>query len=159
MIKHSEITTEDEGESEARRIFETQIGATGITTRRSRAGNRPLLKFVVGREAPIYQYALRETKKAVSEENPFRATLGLLVEKANRFPESLEATTLLTLLTRSTRPVAEGEMEHGFLVPDVPFQNQEDHKLAQAASHVVVGRRGVGKSTLIRRVYRSRSGH
>jgi Cdc6-like AAA superfamily ATPase len=154
MIKHSEITTEDEGESEARRIFETQIGATGITTRRSRAGNRPLLKFVVGREAPIYQYALRETKKAVSEENPFRATLGLLVEKANRFPESLEATTLLTLLTRSTRAVAEGEMEHGFLVPDVPFQNQEDHKLAQAASHVVVGRRGVGKSTLIRRAVR-----
>jgi hypothetical protein len=154
MIKDSEIMTEDEGESEARRIFEHQIGAAGITTRRARAGNRPLLRFVVGREAPIYQYALRESKRAVSEDNPFCATLGLLVEKANRFPESLEATTLLTLLTRSTRAVAEGEMEHGFLVPDVPFQNQEDHKLAQAASHVVVGRRGVGKSTLIRRAVR-----
>jgi Cdc6-like AAA superfamily ATPase len=33
----------------------------------------------------------------------------------------------------------------------VPFPNGEDHKLAQAATHVVVGRRGVGKSTLLRR--------
>jgi AAA+ ATPase superfamily predicted ATPase len=36
-------------------------------------------------------------------------------------------------------------------VPYVPFQNQEDYQLAQPATHVVVGRRGVGKSTLIRR--------
>ena len=150
MIERLEALTEDEGEIEARRIFETQIG-TSVLTKRSMAGNRPVLKFVVGREAPIYQYALLETKRSVSEHNPFRGTLGLLVQRASRFPDSLEATVLLTLLTRSTRAVVEGEMERGFSVPDVPFQNQEDHKLAQAANHVVVGRRGVGKSTLIRR--------
>jgi Cdc6-like AAA superfamily ATPase len=151
MIEHLETLTEEKGELEAREIFERQIGATGVPTKRSVAGNRPVLKFVVGREAPIYQHALRETKRSISEENPFRGTLGLLVQKVDRFPESLEATALLTLLTRSTRAVVEGETERGFSVPDVPFQNQEDHKLAQAATHVVVGRRGVGKSTLIRR--------
>lgn len=34
-------------------------------------------------------------------------------------------------------------------MPYVPFKNREDHKLAQPASHIVVGRRGVGKSTLL----------
>ena len=57
-----------------------------------------------------------------------------------------------TLLTRSTRAVSEtSSQEEGFSVPYVPFQNREDHQLAQPASHVVVGRRGVGKSTLIKR--------
>ena len=125
MIERLQTMTEDEGEIEARRIFETQIGATGVKTRRSMAGNRPLLKFVIGREAPIYQYALRETKRSVSAANPFRGTLGLLTQRTDRFPESLEATALLTLLTRSTRAVVEGEMERGFSAPDVPFQNQE----------------------------------
>lgn len=151
MIERREIMDEDDGEEEARRVFEKEIGATGVETKRSLAGNRSFLKFVVGREAPIYQHALRVTKRSLSDDNPFRGTLGLSVQKADNFPESLEATALLTLLTRSTRAVVEGSIERGFSVPYVPFQNQEDHKLAQAANHVVVGRRGVGKSTLIRR--------
>jgi Cdc6-like AAA superfamily ATPase len=151
MTEHPEMLTEDEGEAEARRVFERQIGTTRVATKRSMAGNRPTLKFIIGREAPIYQYALRETKRAMSEENPFRATLGLVAQITDRFPESLEADALLTLLTSSTRAVAEGQIVRGFTVPYVPFHNQEDYKLAQAASHVVVGRRGVGKSTLIGR--------
>jgi Cdc6-like AAA superfamily ATPase len=151
MSAIAENMDEESGESEARRIFEKEIGAPGVITKRSTAGNKSFLKFIVGREAPIYQHALRETQKALSEDNPFRGTLGLLVQKAERFPESLEATVLLTLLTRSTRAVAEDRSDRGFTVPYVPFQNREDHQLAQPASHVVVGRRGVGKSTLIRR--------
>ncbi len=152
MTETLELMDEDEGEAEARRMFEMEIGANGVEARRSIAGNRSFLKFVVGREAPIYQFALRETKRSLSQRNPFQGTLGLLVEKTDRFSESLEAKALLTLLTRSTRAVVESAAaERGFSVPYVPFQNQEDHKLAQAATHVVVGRRGVGKSTLIRR--------
>jgi hypothetical protein len=87
---HRETVAEDEGEIEAWRIFETQIGATGVPTQRSIAGNRPFLKFVIGREAPLYQHALRETKRSVSEDNPFRGTLGLLVHKVNLgFPSRL----------------------------------------------------------------------
>ena len=140
------------GKSEALRIFEREVGTTGIKTRRSTAGNRSFLKFVVGREAPLYQHALRETQKALSQDNPFRGALGLSVEKSEKFPESIEAGCLQTLLTRSTRAVSESLFgEEKFSVPYVPFQNREDHQLAQPASHVVVGRRGVGKSTLIRR--------
>ena len=114
------------------------------------AGNETFLKFIVGREAPIYRHALRETQRALSPDNPFRGALGLTFQKAEQFPRSLEATALLTLLTASTRVVAQDTSERGFSVPYVPFQNQEDYRLAQPASHVVVGRRGVGKSTLIR---------
>lgn len=140
------------GESEALRIFEREVGTTGITTRRSTAGNRSFLKFVVGREAALYQHALRETQKALSEGNPFRGALGLSIERGEKFPESIEAGCLQTLLTRSTRAVSEASSaEEKFSVPYVPFQNREDHQLSQPASHVVVGRRGVGKSTLIKR--------
>jgi hypothetical protein len=147
------MTAMDErtGEDEARRIFEREVGTTGIKTRISTVGNRSFLKFVVGREAPIFHHAIRETQKALSDENPFRGTLGLAIDKVERFPESIEAGALQTLLTRSTRAVAESSSEGGFSVPYVPFQNREDHQLAQPASHVVVGRRGVGKSTLIKR--------
>ncbi len=150
----SDITAPmDEGlaEAEALKVFEREIGATGVETQRAMAGDQLFLKFVVGREAPIYMHALRESQKALSPTNPFRGTLGLVPRKSERFPESLEATALLTLLTRSTRAVAQDTIERGFSVPYVPFQNREDHQLAQPASHVVVGRRGVGKSTLIRR--------
>ena len=136
---------------EAEKIFEREIGASGVKTQRTLSGDRSFLKFVIGREAPIYSWALRETQKSLPLENPFKGVLGLSTRKTERFPESLEATVLLTLITRSTRAVSEDTSERGFSVPYVPFQNHEDHQLAQPASHVVVGRRGVGKSTLIRR--------
>jgi AAA ATPase domain len=151
MTDSSAEMDETTGEAEALKIFEREIGATGVSTQHSIAGSQPFLKFVVGREAPIYLHALREIQKTLSPTNPFRGALGLVTKRVERFPESLEATTLLTLLTRSTRAVAQDGTERAFSVPNVPFQNREDHQLAQPATQVVVGRRGVGKSTLIRR--------
>jgi energy-coupling factor transporter ATP-binding protein EcfA2 len=145
------MMSEPEGEAEALHIFEREIGATGIDAKKTLAGNKPFLKFVVGRDAPIYQYALRETQKALSDQNPFRGTLGLLIQRNEHFADTLEAGALQTLLTRSTRAVSENRTQEGFSVPYVPFQNREDHQLAQPATHVVVGRRGVGKSTLIKK--------
>jgi hypothetical protein len=151
MIESTSLMTEEEAAAEALRIFEREVGTTGVETQITVAGNQPFLKFSVGRDSPFYKHALRETQKALSAENPFRGALGLSARKEERFPESLEATALLTLLTRSTRAVAQDTSERGFSVPYVPFQNREDYQLAQPATHVVVGRRGVGKSTLIRR--------
>jgi len=142
------ILDEKQAEAEARTIFEREIGAHEVITQITSAGNESFLKFVVGKEAPIFQHALRETDRALSPDNPFRGALGLSFKKAERFPESLEATALLHLLTSLTRVVAQDTSERVFSVPYVPFQNQEDHRLAQPASHVLVGRRGVGKSTL-----------
>jgi len=136
---------------EAKRVFEREIGTTGVNHLIEPVGNESFLKFVVGRDAPLYSHALLETQSHLSADNPFKGKLGIEIERQDKFPDSLEAGCLLTLLTRSTRAIAEGAISKGFVVPYVPFQNREDHQLAQPASHIVIGRRGVGKSTLIRR--------
>lgn len=133
----------------ARDIFEREIGATVSALAVEQFGPEKFLTFEVGREAPIYDHALAVTQAALPVENEFKGKLRLGIKHVKKFPESQEASCLLTLLTRSTRTVTEGRHTNGFTVPYVPFQNREDHILSQPASHVVLGRRGVGKSTLI----------
>lgn len=142
---------EDKAVREAITAFEREIGVTGVPSNRIQVGNREFLKFSVGRDSPLYTYALHESQKNLSEGNPFRGAMGITTLKAETFPASIEASALLTLLTRSTREVSQDTSSHGYVVPYVPFQKSEDHHLAQPASHIVRGRRGVGKSTLIRR--------
>jgi len=77
--------------------------------------------------------------------------MSLSVYETEHFPSSVEASALLTLLTRSTREVSTDASARRYTVPYIPFQKMEDHRLAQPASQIVRGRRGVGKSTLIRR--------
>lgn len=144
-------TNDDRSADEAIAAFEREIGVTGVPNGRIFVGNREFLKFAVGREAPLYTYALYEIQKRLPDNNPFKGAMALAPAKANNFPASIEASALLTLLTRSTREVSQGASLGGYSVPYVPFQKREDHQLAQPASHIVRGRRGVGKSTLIRR--------
>ncbi|WP_329853834.1 histone H1-like repetitive region-containing protein [Stenotrophomonas pavanii] len=134
---------------EARRIFEGSIGARLPDAIREQVGPEEFLSFVVGKASPLYVSALNSTQMALPEGNPYRGRLRLRERPARKFPGSLEANCLLTLLTRSTRTLTEGGAANHFVVPYVPFQNREDHVLAQAATHIVLGRRGVGKSTLI----------
>jgi Cdc6-like AAA superfamily ATPase len=136
----------------AKDIFEREIGASGVEAEELLVGNETFLKFRVGRPAaPLYTYALHAVQASLESTNPFRGLLGLLATEGESFTSSLESRALLTLLTRSTREVSEDPTRSGFSVPYVPFHNREDHQLAQPATHVVYGRRGVGKSTLIRR--------
>ncbi len=147
------IESEDDALAEAIAAFEREVGVTGIPYVRVPAGNREFLKFVVGREAPVYTHALRNGQKSLGDDNPFRGAMGLAPAKPSSFPASIEANALLTLLTRSTREVSQDRSSSkGYEVPYVPFQKREDHQLAQPASHIVRGRRGVGKSTLIRQL-------
>lgn len=144
--------TEEVAANEAIAAFEREVGVTGIPFARVQVGNREFLKFAVGREAPVYTQALYNAQKSLGAENPFVGAMGLAPAKAPSFPASIEANALLTLLTRSTREVSQNRSSSkGYEVPYIPFQGREDHQLAQPASHIVRGRRGVGKSTLIRR--------
>jgi hypothetical protein len=142
---------EEQAAVEAIGAFERQVGVPSMPVNRQQVGNRQFLKFRVGRQAPLYTYALHQAQQALSGANPFRGAMGIEVERNNNLPNSLEASALLTLLARSTREVSQDTSIRGYTVPYVPFQKQEDHQLSQPASHIVKGRRGVGKSTLIRR--------
>lgn len=143
--------TEIKDADEAIAAFEREVGVTGVPTVRHQVGNQEFLKFAVGRDAPLYRYALYESQRKLEDGNIFKGAMALAPEKVRNFPASIEASALLTLLTRSTREVSQGSSSRGYSVPYVPFQKREDHQLAQPASHIVRGRRGVGKSTLIRR--------
>lgn len=148
-----EVITDAQATQEIVDAVEREIGVNNIRYSVQDAGDRRFMKFQVGRDAPLYTYALHEAQKALSDDNPFRGALGITVVRSDKpFPRSLEANALLTLLTRSTREVVEGRTEQGYRVPYIPFQNREDRVLAQPATHIVRGRRGVGKSTLISRV-------
>ena len=142
---------EIESRAQALEAFVNEIGVSEIATKIQTIGNREFLKFIVGRESPLFSYALYNAQARLSDDNVYKGALGLETNSTSNFPNSVEASALLTLLTRSTKEVSQGNSFRGFTVPYVPFQKREDHQLAQPASHVVRGRRGVGKSTLIRR--------
>ena len=153
MTRGGQKTKEDiaQARAEATRFFEEAIGVYGIPSRLERIGNRTFLKFVVGRRASAYDHALRTAQVALPGDHPFKGLMSLEYKRPPQFPESLEADVLLSMLTRSTRHVVQEHAAEGIDVSYVPFQNKEDDKVIQPASHLIVGRRGVGKSTLINR--------
>lgn len=136
---------------EAVSIFRREIGVADIQATKQLVGNREFLRFNVGKECPLYDHAIFSTQQSLSDWNVYKGALGILASSSKAFPDSVEARALLTLLARSTREVSQGDRIQGYTVPYVPFQHREDHTLAQPANHIVRGRRGVGKSTLIRR--------
>lgn len=136
---------------EATSLFAREIGVADVEARIEEIGNREFLKFVVGRSAPVYDHALRATQQALPDSNPFRGLLNLVYTRRGHFPQSLESDVLQNILTRGTRHVVREPSVEPPLITNVPFQNREDQKVIQPATHLIVGRRGVGKSTLIAR--------
>jgi hypothetical protein len=129
-------------------VFSQVVGVPHVDATTELVGNQEFLKFKVGRRSPIYEYALRQTLKSLPEGDPYQGLLGLQVESPESFPGSMEADVLLGLLARSTRSVSQSASR--FLEGQyVPFQNNEETQAIQPATHLIVGRRGVGKSTLI----------
>lgn len=144
-------TTARDAAIETVKLFESVVGISGVDAFVEQVGPQTFLRIVVGRTAPIYDYALEEIRSRLPVDHPFSGLVRLSLSLPDRFPVSVEASALAILLTRATRPVSQGAKPTGFAVPYVPFQHQEDHKIAQPATQLIVGRRGVGKSTLILR--------
>jgi hypothetical protein len=151
-LKQSSVTRDQKtAVAEAAAIFERAIGVSHIEGVVERVGNQQFLKFKVGRRAPIYDHAVRLTQKQLATTNPFKGMVSTEVVPVDRFPPSLEADVLGSMLTRNTRHVVSDQTTDELSISYVGFQNREDDKLTQAATHVLTGRRGVGKSTLITR--------
>ncbi len=102
--------------------FAQALGLSTVQTSVELIGGRQFLKFRVGRNAPVYDHALRETQKGLSEDNPFRGLLGLSIQHQPHFPISVEAEVLRGILARSTRVISTDERSSS-LAQYVPFQN------------------------------------
>jgi len=148
------LTDNDEALEEARsaavRAFAQQLGVSQVESEITCVGTKPFLSLKVGQAAPVYDKALRETYKRLPRESLFRGRTVLEYLKPDSFPKSFEADVLLGLLGRSTKTIARPDAP-GISVPFVPFQNREDELIIQPATHLIWGRRGVEKSTLIMR--------
>jgi energy-coupling factor transporter ATP-binding protein EcfA2 len=141
----------DQAAQDAAAIFARAIGISEVGHRLVQVGTETFLKFIVGRQSPLYDHALRVTQKALPDESPFRGLLGLTFQTEQLFPRSLEADVLQTIITRETRRVVQRERVGPLSLANISFQNREDLKVIQPATHLILGRRGVGKSTLILR--------
>jgi hypothetical protein len=149
MTRTSPAIDLEQAQAEASGLFAQSLGLPEIASIVDLIGTEEFLKFRVGRRAPVYDHALRETLDGLQDTNPYRGLLGLQIDPPERFPDSTEANVLRGLLVRSTRPIAGHSAPHAFPGQYVPFQNNEETQAIQPATHLIVGRRGVGKTTLM----------
>lgn len=149
MMRTAEAMDLEKAQAEASGLFAQSLGLPEVSTVIDLVGTEEFLKFRVGRRAPVYDHALRETLKGMPDGNPYRGLLGLQLDPPANFPGSMEANVLRGLLVRSTRAIAGQPPPHAFPGQYVPFQNNEETQAIQPATHLIVGRRGVGKTTLI----------
>ena len=148
-------TTVRQDQQEAESMFASILGLADVDTVVESAGSRDFLKFQVGSRAPIYDHAIEKTGQQLGKRNIFRGMMGIREKAARAFPGSMESKVLAAVLTRSTRTISQDGNAPEWGLEHVPFRNSEDSKLMQPATHIVVGRRGVGKSTLIVKVVQS----
>ena len=151
MTRNAVAIDMEQAQDEATGLFAQSLGLPDVPAAVDRVGTEEFLKFRVGRHAPVYEHALRETLMRLPDSNPFQGLLGLTIDPPSQFPDSIEADVLRGLLARSTRPVSGQQTPHVFPGQYVPFQNHEETQAIQPATHLIVGRRGVGKTTLISR--------
>jgi hypothetical protein len=131
---------------EQRFIAETETKPLAV--RREAAGLEQFVSIVVGRDAPIYREALSEINEQLGPNHPFYGRITLLAEKIGNVIDSPEVDALRSLIGRSlvVSPATARSAKH---VTFARFVGRQDLELVQRANHVIIGRRGVGKSTLI----------
>ena len=139
----------DQNQVEAVELFSKELWLDHVDSQIEDIAGKPFLKFVVTRKAPVYTHALQRVQTALSEDNQFKGRIDVeLTDKPTPFPESIEASILEGMISRTSRAISEGETSvHG--IGFIPFHNREENKVIQPANHLILGRRGVGKSTLI----------
>ncbi len=136
-----------ETERIAHRFLEL-TGLTSVQTDLEQVGHEVFLRFKAGQDAPLYRWAITTINNEIGTENEFHGALTLSPSNAKFDLGSQEAQILGALITRSLR-VTGDQPRNTLGVEFVPFRGGEHRTIAQPANHAILGRRGVGKSSLI----------
>lgn len=123
-------------------------GLTDVEVSKERIGPEVFLRFKVGRDTPMYRRALATIDHELGPESEFHGRLSLKSAKKKYSLVSQETDLLRSLITRSLR-VTSDQATEDLVVEFVPFRGREEQTIAQPANHAILGRRGVGKSSLI----------
>ena len=148
-------TISDHGDGRVENIRQRFLSLTGLSSvqvRTESAGPEVFLRFIVGRDAPLYRRALATINQELPSEDPFHGRLSLSLEKTKEILSSREVELLRSLISRSLR-VTRDKAAEGPIVQFVPFGGGEEHRAIQPTNHAILGRRGVGKSSLILLAY------
>jgi len=143
-----------------RKRFLELTGLSDVDLHQEIAGLEVFLRFKVGQDAPLYRQAIAIIDRELGQDHEFHGRLSLKVSKEKYALFSRETDLLRSLITRSLR-VTSGQLSGDLIVEFVPFRGREEQIITQPANHVILGRRGVGKSSLIllgvRRLWGSRN--
>jgi hypothetical protein len=140
-------TQSEEAERISRRFLEL-TGLTSIEFEEAQVGHGVFLHFRVGQDAPLYRWALTTIDNEIGPEHQLHGSLTLSVSNAKFDLNGMEAQILGSLITRSLR-VTSDQPRNSLVVEFVPFRGGEHRTITQPANHAILGRRGVGKSSLI----------
>lgn len=150
------MTTVDHQErriEEIRRRFASLTGISDVQTELEQAGLETFLRFCVGRDTPLYRRALARINQELPDDDPFRGSLSLRAEGRKEVLTSKEIELLRSLITRSLR-VTSDKAQESPVIEFVSFPGGEEHRAIQPTNHAILGRRGVGKSSLILMAHR-----
>lgn len=123
-------------------------GLRDVEVKEEHVGLETFLSFKVGRDAPVYRRAVAIINTELPDESEFRGRiiLGVLNQKYDL--KSKETELIRSLITRSLRVTSDRALAD-LIVEFAPFRGGEEQTIVQPANHVILGRRGVGKSSLI----------
>ena len=134
---------------EAEELFAKELWLDHVDSEISMVGEIPFISFLVTKDAPVYLQALQRVQLSLDDGNCFKGRIQTAKREGKvKFPESIESSVLEGIIGRTSRVISENDtalQNFGF----VPFHNREETKIIQPANHLILGRRGVGKSTLI----------
>lgn len=131
-----------------RETFLARTGLSSVEVSEEIAGPETFLRFRVCKDAPLYRRVLAQIDEGLPDEHPFHGRLSLDVQKTADTLNSPEVELLRSLITQSLRVTTE-LAESGAIVEFMPFRGGQHNRVVQPANHAILGRRGVGKSSLI----------
>lgn len=112
-----------------------------------KAGER-YIAIHVGKINEIYASSLAKVTSEIEESNPFYSKIFLKEKKPQSWLRSSESQLLQRLLSQSLT-VGKSTLNSDFHKKFIPFLGGEERKIYSDANHIVFGRRGAGKSSLI----------
>jgi hypothetical protein len=142
------MSVESSAVSDIQSRFLALTGLSSVEVAEEQAGLEQFLRFVVGRDAPMYRRALSMIDAELGDAHPYHGRLSLDVQKSSDIIQSKELELLRTAITSSLRVTTE-RLGSPQTVQFLPFRGGEEHRVTQPANHAILGRRGVGKSSLI----------
>ncbi len=136
----------------AQQVFEEVTGVRNVRIEPRTSGLEVVYDVIVGRKALIYTRALGEIDHRLPEDSPLRSALLLSPTDRARGAASLEAQALGALI-RTSLAVSRDQLRQDSIVVRVAFPGREETKVVEPTHHIIWGRRGVGKSSLILSAY------